>query len=98
MLVWDDVEVDEKIKIYDRGVEMTNGAGIYELLVSYRSGDMWAPKVEQTEALALEAKYFVDCVSQSVRPFNDGNAGLRVVKILAAAEESLRERGKPVTL
>ena len=51
MLVWNDLEADEKVKVYDKGVEITNGEGVYDLLVSYRSGDMWAPKVEQTEAL-----------------------------------------------
>src|SRR2546425_2967569 len=64
MLVWNDLEADEKIKVYDKGVEVTNGHGVYELLVSYRSGDMWAPKVEQTEALRSELAYFLDCVSK----------------------------------
>jgi predicted dehydrogenase len=96
MLVWNDVEADEKIKVYDRGVNITNGRGIYDLLVSYRSGDMWSPKVEQTEALAAEAKYFVDCVSRNVRPHNDGVAGLRVVRMLEAADRSLKQRGVPV--
>ena len=98
MLVWNDLDADEKIKVYDKGVAITNGAGIYELLVSYRSGDMWAPKIEQTEALAAEAKYFVDCVVQNVRPFNDGRAGLRVVRMLEAADQSLKQRGKPIML
>src|SRR5712664_2616573 len=61
MLLWNDLEADEKIKVYDKGVEATNRRGVYELLVSYRSGDMWAPKVEQTEALKTELAYFVDC-------------------------------------
>src|SRR2546430_3197916 len=62
MVVWNDLEADEKINVYDKGVEMTKGQGVYYLLVSYRSGDMWAPKIEQTEALAVEAKYFIDCI------------------------------------
>src|SRR6267378_1543241 len=62
MLVWNDLDADEKIKIYDRGVEVSNGEGLYELLVSYRSGDMWAPKIEQTEALRNEISYFTECV------------------------------------
>ena len=85
-----------KIKVYDKGAEIKNGSGVYDLLVSYRSGDMWAPKIEQTEALAAEAKYFVHCVSNNVKPFNDGAAGLRVVRMLEAAEKSLKQRGTPV--
>lgn len=98
MLVWNDLEADEKIRIYDRGVQVSNGKGIYELLVSYRSGDMWAPKVEQTEALRSEISYFAECVMNDRKPFNDGQAGLRVVRILEAADQSLRERGRVVPL
>jgi predicted dehydrogenase len=99
MLVWNDLEPDEKVRVYDKGVSVSNGQNsVYELLVSYRSGDMWAPKVEQTEALAAEAKYFVNCVEKNQRPFNDGNAGLRVVEILEAADTSLQSRGEPVRL
>jgi len=53
--------------------------------VSYRSGDMWAPRIEQTEALAAEAKYFIECIQSNTVPFNDGVAGLRVVRFLEAA-------------
>jgi predicted dehydrogenase len=98
MLVWNDLEADEKIKIYDKGVAISNGQSVHDLLVSYRSGDMWSPKVEQSEALAEETKYFVDCISNNKRPFNDGTAGLRVVKLLEAADKSLKEQGKPVQL
>jgi len=98
MLVWNDLDADEKIKVYDRGVNMKNGEGLYQLLISYRSGDMWAPKLEQTEALRSEANYFVECVTKNQRPFNDGISGHRVVKILAAADKSLKERGKLVRL
>ena len=98
MLVWNDLEADEKIKIYDKGVEITNGQSVYDLLVSYRSGDVWAPKVEQTEALKVELDYFVECVTNDQTPINDGAAGLRVVKLLEAAEQSLKDRGKLVAL
>ena len=98
MVVWNDLEADEKVKVYDKGVEITNGQGVYDLLVSYRSGDMWAPKVDQTEALKLEAKYFVECIEKSQTPFNDGVAGLRVVRLLEAAALSLKDRGRPVQL
>ena len=104
MLVWNDLEADEKLKIYDKGVAMNgnghgNGKqGLYELLVSYRSGDMWAPRVEQTEALKVELSYFIDCVRTTQTPINDGVAGLRVVPLLEAADRSLKERGRAVTL
>lgn len=98
MLVWNDLEADEKIKVYDKGVQMTNGRGVYDLLVSYRSGDIWAPKIEQTEALKAELAYFIDCILNDRTPFNDGVAGLRVVKMLDAADQSLKERGRAIQL
>jgi predicted dehydrogenase len=99
MLVWNDLEPDEKVRVYDKGVSVGGGeSSVYELLVSYRSGDMWAPKVEQTEALTVEAQYFVECVEKNQRPFNDGLAGLRVVEILEAADVSLSRRGEPVRI
>jgi len=98
MLVWNDLEADEKLKIYDKGVQMGNGQGLYELMVSYRSGDMWAPRVEQTEALRVELGYFIDCVEKDQTPINDGVAGLRVVKLLEAADRSLADRGRAVQL
>jgi predicted dehydrogenase len=93
MLVWNDLEADEKVKVYDKGVEITNREGVYNLLVNYRSGDMWAPQLEQVEALRLELGYFVDCIMKGETPFNDGASGLRVVKMLEAAGESMRRRG-----
>jgi predicted dehydrogenase len=96
MLVWNDLEADEKVKVYDKGVNITTKQGVYDLLVSYRSGDMWAPKVEQTEALRVEAQYFVDCILHNQKPVNDGVAGLRVVQLLEAADRSLKQRGKIV--
>src|SRR5438132_8572594 len=98
MLVWNDLEADEKIKVYDKGVQMNDGQGLYELLVSYRSGDMWAPRVEQAEALKVELGYFIDCVTRNRTPLNDGGAGFRVVRILEAADQSLSERGKAIQL
>jgi predicted dehydrogenase len=98
MLVWNDVEPDEKVKVYDKGVNVSSREGVYNMLVNYRSGDMWAPRVEQTEALTQELKYFVDCVVNDQTPINDGSAGLRVVRMLEAASESLRQRGALVYL
>ena len=98
MLVWNDLEADEKIRVYDKGVSATNREGVYSLLVNYRSGDMWAPRLEQGEALRRELSYFVDCVAGGQEPFNDGRAGYRVVKMLEGASESLRKRGLLVNL
>jgi predicted dehydrogenase len=96
MLVWNDLEADEKIKVYDKGVQISNGQNVYDLLVSYRSGDVWSPKVEQTEALKVELGYFVDCILNDRTPSNDGEAGLRVVQLLEAADQSLTDKGKLV--
>jgi predicted dehydrogenase len=98
MLVWNDLEADEKVKVYDKGVDVTNKEGVYELLVNYRSGDMWAPQLEQVEALRHELTYFVDCISSGKEPFNNGRAGLRVVQMLEAASQSLNKKGSLVYL
>ena len=102
MLVWDDLSPDEKVKIYDRGVDIksSNGSknGIHELLVSYRSGDVHIPKLEATEALKAEAQYFVACVEKNVEPFNNGKSGLEVVRLLEASDESIKNGGKRIEL
>lgn len=98
MILWNDLEADEKVRVYDKGVKITSREGVYDLLVSYRSGDMWAPQLEQVEALRQELTYFVDCISTGKEPFNDGCAGLRVVKMLEAASESLNRKGALVRL
>ena len=98
MLVWNDLEADEKLKIYDRGVEATSKEGYYNLFVNYRSGNMWAPRLEQVEALKQELCYFKECITSGQEPFNDGSAGLRVVKMLEAATQSLTKRGSLVYL
>jgi len=98
MLVWDDMSSDEKVKIYDKGVKIKNTEGIHKLLVSYRSGDMYVPKVEATEALKLEADYFVEYIENNHKPFNDGEAGLKVVKMLEAADKSLKNDCKKIRL
>jgi predicted dehydrogenase len=94
MLVWNDIEADEKIKVYDKGVQFTTGEAVYQQLVSYRTGDMWSPKVEQIEALKAEAAYFVECIIEHKQPFNDGQAGLRIVRMLETADKSLQQKGK----
>ena len=99
MVVWNDLEADEKIRIYDKGVEkLTHAEGIYEILVKYRTGDMWAPQVEHTEALKRELEHFVECIHTNQTPINDGKAGWRVVQMLEAANQSLKNRGAMVEL
>lgn len=93
MLVWNDLEVDEKIKIYDKGVERAAANGNYDLRVSYRAGDLWVPRVDQVEALTRETQYFVDCVINHKKPINDGTAGLRVVQMLEAIDRSMSKKG-----
>lgn len=98
MIVWNDLEADEKVKIYDKGVKITSREGVYEALVSYRSGDMWSPQLEQVEALRQELNYFVGCITDGKEPFNNGSAGLRVVRMLEAASESMNRKGAFVRL
>jgi predicted dehydrogenase len=103
MLVWDDLSSDEKIKIYDRGVEFKSangslGNGIHDLLVSYRSGDMYVPKIDSTEALKAEVEYFVRCLENNEEPFNNGQTGLQVVRLLEAADRSIKNNGRRIEL
>lgn len=98
MVVWNDLVADEKVRVYDRGVQTTSQEGVYKLLVNYRSGDMYAPRIEPVEALTQELKYFVDCITTGTDPINDGRAGLRVVRMLEAATKSLSTRGSLVKL
>jgi predicted dehydrogenase len=77
---------------------MSSGEAVYQQLVSYRTGDMWSPNVEQVEALKMEAAYFIDCIMKDKRPFNDGQAGLRIVRMLEAADSSLQHKGSLVRL
>jgi predicted dehydrogenase len=99
MIVYDDLDPSEKVKIYDKGVTLSaGGEEVYQLLVSYRSGDMRAPKLDQTEGLQTEARHFIDCIANNRQPQTDGRSGLRVVRILEAAEKSMAARGELVEL
>ncbi len=99
MIVYDDLEPDQKIKVYDKGVSLEERPDrVYNMLVNYRTGDMWAPYLDRTEALRHEALHFVDCVTRHETPLTDGEAGLRVVRILEAANTSLASRGRPVAI
>jgi predicted dehydrogenase len=104
MIVYDDLEPSEKVKVYDKGITVANGnghggnEGAYDLLVGYRAGDMYAPQLSLAEALGVEAEHFVDCVRTGREPITSGEAGLRVVRVLEAAAASLAARGRVVDL
>jgi predicted dehydrogenase len=99
MIVYDDLEPTEKVKIYDKGITLTNNSeGIYKLLVSYRMGDVLTPQLDTTEALRLEVACFAESILKGKPSPSDGMAGLRIVHILEAASKSLAERGRPVDL
>jgi predicted dehydrogenase len=106
MIVYDDLEPSEKVKVYDKGATVNPGNGQgngngnqrHRLLVDYRSGDMWAPQIDITEALHTEARHFISCVEAGHPTMTDGHAGLRVVRILEAASQSIASRGRIVEL
>lgn len=99
MILYDDLEPSEKVKIYDKGVTVSQSPeAVYEMLVSYRSGDMWAPRLDAGEALHTEALHFIDCIENNTKPETDGQAGLRLVRMVEAAERSLRARGELVEI
>lgn len=101
MIVYDDLEPSEKIKVYDKGITLNSTStaeSYYHTMINYRLGDMWAPQLDITEALRTETQEFIHCITHRQRPISDGQAGLRVVRILEAARQSLRENGRPVRL
>ena len=100
MVVYDDIEPSEKVRVYDKGitVDESNAEDVYRTLVSYRTGDMWAPKLDATEALGAEVAHFARCIEGVERQRTGGAAGLAVVRILEAATTSMAAGGAPVTL
>ncbi|MGI9052506.1 MAG: Gfo/Idh/MocA family protein [Ilumatobacteraceae bacterium] len=97
MIVWDDIEMSEKLRVYDKGLIFSEeGPEVYQRHVGYRTGDMWAPRIDNIEALRIEAEHFVECARERRTPLTDGVAGLRIVRILEAATRSLDQRGLPV--
>jgi len=99
MITYDDLEPSEKIRVYDKGISFTDDPQqIYEMRVGYRTGDMWAPRLDSTEALRVEGDHFVDCIENGKKPFTDGSLGLRVVEIIEAATRSMNERGRSVVI
>ncbi|MFC1772117.1 Gfo/Idh/MocA family protein [Pseudomonadota bacterium] len=100
MLVFDDMESNEKIKVYDKGITVEQGdrEAMYESLFHYRVGDMWSPRLDPTEALLKECCYFGECIRNHAQPINSGESGLEVVRILEASNQSMRLGGKLVKI
>jgi predicted dehydrogenase len=99
MIVYDDLEPTEKIKVYDKGVSVeTNPDSILEMKVGYRTGDMWAPKLDGSEALRLLARHFLECIAEGKTPITSAESGCRVVRIMEAATESMAKHGEMVRL
>ena len=95
MVVWDDNQPSEKLRIYDKGVDLIDSdTKIYETLIQYRTGDMYCPKIDTREALAIESAHIVNCLAGKEKPLSDGMAGLEVVKVLEAAQKSIENKGK----
>ncbi|MBC8478261.1 MAG: Gfo/Idh/MocA family oxidoreductase [Candidatus Delongbacteria bacterium] len=98
MIVYDDNEPSEKIKVYDKGIEVTSREGAYKQMIQYRTGDMWAPKLDNLEALSFEINHFLDCIEKGIPSDTDGRAGLDVVRVLEASSRSIQENGKPIPI
>ena len=99
MIFWDDNNPSEKVKIYDKGVELfETKEDLYHLKVQYRVGDMHAPRLNEVEDLGLETEHFADCILNDKEPQTNGKSGLEVVKVLVASKESLKLKGAPIEL
>ncbi len=99
MILYDDNDPSEKIKIYDKGVKLSpTREELYHIKVQYRVGDMYAPRIENIEALALETDHFADCILHNETPITSAKFGLEVVKVLVASKESLKLRGAPIEI
>jgi predicted dehydrogenase len=100
MIVFDDLDPSEKIKIYDKGIFLAKADKkvFYQNIIQYRIGDMYAPKIDQTEALKVLIDHMADCIIKKKQPVTDGESGLRVVRILEAADKSIKKGGAKVKL
>jgi predicted dehydrogenase len=99
MIVFDDLEPSEKLKIYDKGITLNgNHESVYQMMIGYRTGDMWSPHLDMTEALRTEGLHFIDCIQTGNRPITDGEAGLQIVRILEAATQSMKQQGRLIEL
>jgi len=91
MVMYDHLDSDNQVKIFDKGVDILQDRERYKVLVQYRTGDLLVPKIDQTEALENACRHFVHCIQTGERPITDGHAGLRVVELLKQAERSIAE-------
>jgi predicted dehydrogenase len=99
MVVWDDNQPSEKVRVYDKGIEVIKTADeVYNMLIQYRTGDMFCPKIDGVEALGAEVNHIVDCLGNNHQSVISGKSGLMVVKILEAAQESIKNRGKEIKI
>lgn len=99
MIVYDDLEPTEKIKLYDKGITLDAPTeDTHQFRIGYRAGDMWAPNISTKEALQTEIEHFIDCVRTGATPVSNGLSGLRVIEVLEAASRSIADHGKPVSL
>jgi predicted dehydrogenase len=99
MIVWDDNQPSEKVRVYDKGIDVIQNADqVYNMLIQYRTGDMHCPRLDSTEALATEVNHIVECLNDNKPSPADGEAGRMVVRILEAAQESIKNRGKEIKL
>jgi predicted dehydrogenase len=99
MIVYDDLQPSEKVKVYDCGVTVQRDSEeAYNTRIGYRMGDMWAPQLDRTEPLSREVREFMRCIEEGDRPVADGRAGLRVLRVLEGAALSMRQSGRPVPL
>jgi predicted dehydrogenase len=100
MIVYDDLEPSEKVRVYDTGVDYVQSPpeAVYQMLISYRTGDVWIPKLDMAEALAVEARHFIECIRTGHPPLSGGETGLRMIRILEAASQSMAEQGRLIQL
>ncbi|SFN71858.1 Predicted dehydrogenase [Bradyrhizobium sp. Rc3b] len=99
MIVYDDLEPTEKIKVYDKGITLDRPPeSAHQFRIGYRAGDMWAPHISPREALQTEVEHFIDCARNGGQPISSGMSGLRVIEVLEAASRSITEQGKPVAI
>ena len=98
MLLWNDIMPDEKIRVYDKGVNVKTKEDLHDLMINYRSGDMWSPKIDLREALFVEISHFIECIDGDKKNLSDGKTGLEVVRLLYACERSIKNNGGLVIL
>jgi len=98
MAVFDDLEANEKLRIYDKGAQMNQEYSSFAEYIGLRFGDITTPYIKVSEPLQIECRHFLECVRSRRRPLSDGEDGLRVIKVLEAAQRSLQRNGEPARL